>query len=253
MNRFEGKTIWITGAAKGIGQCAAIEFAREGGKVIATDVDTDGLSTAFADHPDLAIETMAQDVTDSAEWERLGQEVIAKHGKLDVLVNNAGIADFTGILDITPEKWRKTNAVNADGMFFGTQTGIRLMKETGGAIVNVVSIAGIASEMQLTDYCASKGSTNLMTKTAAVECAATGIPVRINCLNPGYTATPLVSNAMEKVGDQAEAITNAVVSGIPLGRLANPIEIARPLLFLASDDASYMVGSELVVDGGRIA
>lgn len=94
MKRFEGKTIWISGAAKGIGQCAAIEFAREGGKVIATDVDTEGLKAAFVDHPELSIDTMAQDVTNFAEWERLGKEVTAKHGKLDVLVNNAGIADL---------------------------------------------------------------------------------------------------------------------------------------------------------------
>lgn len=253
MNRFEGKVVWITGAAKGFGQCAAVEFAREGGTVIATDVDSATLETAFADHSDLKIETMVQDVTDHAIWAKLGAEIVKKHGKLDVLVNNAGIAEFMGFLDITPEHWRRTQAVNSDGMFFGTQTGIRLMRENGGAIVNVISIAGIVSELMLADYCASKGAANQMTKVAAVECATAGIPVRINALNPGYSATPLVTNALAKVPDQAEEITNAVVGGIPLGRLGDPIEIVRPLLFLASDDASYMVGSELVIDGGRIA
>lgn len=251
MKRFEGKTVWVTGAAKGIGLAAVEEFLAEGATVAATDVDAAALEENLAGRDN--VHTFVQDVTDRSRWDEVAAEIVATCGGVDVLVNNAGIGTLSKITDTTDDLWRKTMAVNLDSVFYGVQTGISVMREKGGSIVNVASIAGNVAEPNLAAYSATKGGVRLLTKTAAVECARDGIPVRINSLHPGWTETPLVNNAIAELGDQAEAFAGAVIGAVPAGRLATPKEIARPLVFLASDDASFMVGSELIVDGGYTA
>lgn len=254
MNRFEGKTALVTGAASGIGLATAHQLAAEGATVIATDLALDALEAAFAGvDAGGTVEHAELDVTDRGAWDRIVDDVVARHGRLDVLFNNAGCGDFATIEDTTEEQWRAVNDVNSAGVFFGMQAAIRVMKETGGAIVNNSSIAAHVGEPRLAAYAATKGAVRAMTKAVAVDCARSGYAIRINSIHPGYTETNLVATALASLGDGAEAFAEAAAASIPMGRLAQPTEIARAVLFLASDDASYMTGSELVVDGGYTA
>ena len=246
--RFEDKVVLITGAARGIGLAAARAFADEGALVIATDIDGEAVAAAASFG-----EARRQDVTDEAGWAAIIDDIVTRHGRIDVLVNNAGAAFLKSIEDTTAEDWRRLMAVNLESVFFGTRAGITAMKEAGGAIVNVASIAANIAEPLFPAYNATKGGVAMFTKAAAVDCARKGYPIRINSLHPGYTATPMVDEAVGALGDRAEEFAAQVTAAIPLGRMATPEEIAGPLLFLASDAASYMIGSELVVDGGYIA
>ena len=246
MMRFTGKVALVTGAARGIGRATAEGFAAEGAHVIATDIDAAELATIRVP----GIETRVQDATDEAGWAALMAEI----PMLDILVNNAGMAFLKAVEDTSLADWRRMLSVNLESVFLGTRAGIAKMRERGGAIVNVASIAGNIAEPMLPAYNASKGGVKLFTKSVAVDCARRGIPVRINSVHPGYCATALVADAVAALGEErGQAFMAATLAQIPLGRTATVEEIARPILFLASDDASYMWGSELVVDGGYIA
>lgn len=256
MNRFQDRIVLVTGAANGIGLAAVAEFAREGALVVASDRDADGLTRALG--PLRAgggrVEAVVQDVTEEAAWDAVVADIIRRHGHLDVLVNNAGIGIMADAEHSSLDVWRKTMAVNLEGVFLGTRAAIRAMKVRGGVIVNVASIAANVGEPLLAAYNASKGGVSQLTKAAALHCATEGYPIRVNSLHPGYTVTRLVTDAIASLADeQAAAFSSSVLAKIPLGRMADPREIARPLLFLASDDASYMTGAELVVDGGYLA
>jgi NAD(P)-dependent dehydrogenase (short-subunit alcohol dehydrogenase family) len=256
MNRFEGRVVLLTGAARGIGGAAAELFAREGARVVVTDYDPADAQASIAPllTAGLAVEAEGLDVTQEAAWASAIDGIIARHGRLDVLVNNAGVGWAGTAEDCSLDMWRATMAVNMEGVFLGTRKAIEVMKARGGSIVNVASIAGNVGEPLLAAYNASKGGVRIFTKAAALHCAQSGYPIRVNSLHPGYTVTKLVNALMEAMpAKEAEAYTKHVLSLIPMGRLADPMEIARPLVFLASDDASYMTGSELVVDGGYIA
>ena len=255
MKKFEGKVILVTGAASGIGFATAKRFAQEGGTVVATDIDYKGLQREFADLIDggLSIDTEEQDVTDREVWNRIVKDIVQRHGQLDVLFNNAGGGHFALIENTTLDQWRYVNKLNLDSVFFGLQEAIAVMKEKGGVIINNSSIAGLIGEPQLAAYSATKGGVRAMTKAAAVHCARQGYPIRVNSIHPGYTNTQLVTTALASLGEEAGAFAAATVAAIPMGRLAEPVEIAGPVLFLASEDASYMTGAELVVDGGFTA
>lgn len=255
MNRFEGRVVLLTGAARGIGGAAAELFAREGAQVIVTDRDAQDAQSSVAAlaAEGLAIEGQALDAADEAAWEQVIDDIVGRFGRLDVLVNNAGVGWAGTAEDCTLDIWRRTMAVNMEGVFLGTRKAIAVMKERGGNIVNVASIAGNVGEPLLAAYNASKGGVRIFTKAAALHCANSGYPIRVNSIHPGYTTTKLVNTLLEDLGQDGPAYADHVVSMIPMKRLADPMEIARPLLFLASDDASYMTGSELVVDGGYIA
>lgn len=251
MARFTNKVVLITGAARGIGRAAATAFAREGAIVHATDIDVTELATMRADlaAEGLAVATHRQDVGVEAEW----NAIFAAIGRIDVLVNNAGWGFLKTIEDTSLDEWRRLMAINVESVFLGMKVAIPAMRESGGVIVNVASIAANVAEPMFPAYNATKGAVSMLTKAAAVDCARKRWPVRINSLHPGYCDTKLVRDAIGALGDGAGDFASAVAAAIPLGRLAEPHEIAAPLLFLASEDAAYVVGAELVVDGGYIA
>jgi NAD(P)-dependent dehydrogenase (short-subunit alcohol dehydrogenase family) len=256
MKRLQDKICLVTGAASGIGLAIAETYLREGATVLMTDLNADtgeveaerlrrqGYNALFQQH----------DVTDEARWQQVMETVKERWGRLDVLVNNAGIAILADVETLTLAQWRKTNAVNLDAVFIGTQQAIAAMKGQGGSIINVASIEGFIGEPMVPSYNASKGGVRIFTRSAAAHCARKGYPVRINNLCPGYAATAMISGGLEEMGgDVAAQFSGYLQQRIPMGRLATPEEIAKAALFLASDDSSYMTGSDLVVDGGYLA
>jgi NAD(P)-dependent dehydrogenase (short-subunit alcohol dehydrogenase family) len=187
--RLAGKTALITGGASGIGRATAALFHAEGAKVVATDRNEAGLA-ALGPDTDLVL---PQDVTDEARWRRVIDAVVEKFGRLDILVNSAGIALKGNIETATLEDWRKTQAVNVEGTFIGCREAIRAMKQTGGgSIVNLSSVAGIIGDAQSAAYCASKGAVRLLTKSAALHCGRAGYNIRLNSVHPSFADTAMV-------------------------------------------------------------
>ena len=180
---------------------------------------------------------------------------VSQHfGRIDGVVNNAGIAVICGPEEETLEGWRRTQTINSDAVFMGCQAAIETMKARGGAIVNVSSIEGIVGDPMLPAYNASKGAVRALTKSLALYCADRDYGIRVNSIHPGYVETPLVSGALAKLSEEdAGAFATRVVASIPMGRMAQAEEIAQGIVFLLSDAASYMTGSELVMDGGYTA
>lgn len=249
MTRFAGRCAVVTGAASGIGLETARRFAAEGARVALVDRDGDAVSQACAGLPGEGHRAIVMDVTDEASWARLVETVDKAWGQLDVLVNNAGTAPFRAIVDTTLDQWRHTIAVNLDSTFLGTRALLPLLARSGrGAIVNVSSIRGIIGGVDISAYCAAKGGVRMFTKATALECAALGNGVRANSVHPGLIATPL---AVAALADPEVAARR--MAALPLGRAGGPGDIAAAILFAASDDAAYMTGAELVIDGGTIA
>ena len=254
--RLKDKIVLVTGAASGIGLASAEACAREGAVVIISDVNSkEGEAQAQRLVADgLAVEFVQQDVASEADWRRVVDEILRRHGRLDVLVNNAGIVVIAPIEQETLEGWRRTQAVNMEGVFLGSREAVRAMKDGGGSIVNISSIEGIVGGPMVPAYNAAKGGVRLLTKSVALHCAQQGYRIRVNSVHPGYVGTPLVTNALGALPpDQAAALHQDLLGRIPMGRLGEPREIANVVLFLASDESSYMTGSELVVDGGYTA
>jgi NAD(P)-dependent dehydrogenase (short-subunit alcohol dehydrogenase family) len=254
--RLAGKVVLITGGASGIGLASVEACARKGALVIITDVDADA-GTAQAQRlsaDGLWVEFLRHDVTSEADWRCVTDEVVRRHGRLDVLVNNAGIARITPLEEETLDGWRRMQALNVESVFLGTREVTRVMNGRGGSIINLSSIEGLIGEPLLPAYNASKGAVRIFTKSAALHCAQQGYGIRVNSVHPGYVGTPLIANALATLpADQATALHQEVLSRIPFGRMAEPRDIANGIVFLASDESSYMTGSELVIDGGYTA
>lgn len=253
MSRFDGKSVLVTGAARGIGFAAAHQMGLEGASVFITDIDAGELENALTQlkNDGINAKTAVQDVGDVAQWSTIIDQVVAEFGKLDVLVNNAGIGKFASIEETETDLYDATMNINVKAVFYGSKKAIEVMKASGGgAIVNVSSIAAMVGEPALAAYCTSKGAVRSLTKATALDCARKGYNIRVNSVHPGYAQTKLVNDAVTSLGDQAGAFSEALMSVVPMGRLADPSEIGKPIAFLASDDASFMTGAELVVDGG---
>jgi 3(or 17)beta-hydroxysteroid dehydrogenase len=254
MDRVKGKVALITGAASGIGQATASLLAQEGAKVIVSDINvSEGKDTVdeIKNKGGDAI-FVKHDVTSEHEWNNIIEKAVGTYGKLDVLVNNAGISPYKSIEDTSLEEWRRVMAVNVEGVFLGTKYAIKAMKKTGGgSIINISSAAGIVGFKNSAHYCASKGAVRTFTKAAALECSKVGYDynIRINSVHPGVIDTPL-KRSLDKFHTSTEVDIENI---IPIGRMGQPIDIAYVVLFLASDDSEYATGAEFVIDGGWLA
>ena len=247
--RLAGKVALITGAASGIGRATAALFHAEGAKVAAADRNETGLATLGTD-ADLVL---PQDVTDEARWREAVDAVVAAFGRLDILVNSAGIGVLGNIETATLADWRKVNAVNVEGTFLGCREAVRAMKETGGgSIVNLSSVAGIIGDAHSAAYCASKGAVRMLTKSAALYCARAGYKIRCNSVHPSFAETPMVLEGIAR-SKNPERVREGLERAAPMGRMGRPEEVAAAILYLASDESAFTTGAEIVVDGGLTA
>lgn len=246
MGRVEGKVAIVTGGAKGLGAADARVLAREGAKVVLTDVDAGGRALAKEIGADFHI----QDVTDEAGWAKLVDSVMKQHGRLDILINNAGIVLPGTILSQTADEWRRQMAVSADGTFFGCKSAIPAMaKGGGGSIINMASVASKLGLAPVVGYSAAKGAVEAITRAIAGFCIGAKNGVRCNSIHPGSIDTPMVAN----FGRQMVAVGLAPAptgDNAPDPTLGRPEDIANLVLFLASDDARFLNGQEFVADAG---
>jgi 3(or 17)beta-hydroxysteroid dehydrogenase len=263
MNRLDGKVALISGAARGIGAETARLMIEAGAKVVIGDVrDELGRATAAALGPDASY--LHLDVTREEDWREAVAAALARHGGLDILVNNAGLFLGKGLEEASLDDWHRLCAVNLTGVFLGTKLALPALAERGkasphgSAIVNLASVAGLVGSQLDPLYSMTKGGVTLFTKSSALECARKGYRVRVNSIHPGVIETDMgeqtFSTRARNLGsNDVAAARQAALKGHPIGRLGKPEDIAKGIVFLASDDAGFMTGAGLVVDGGLTA
>ena len=257
MSRVAGKVALVTGGAAGIGEATARLLAREGARVMVTDID-DAAGNAVADSISAAggqAIYLHHDVSSERHWEAAVRIAVERFGRLDVLVNNAGIARSGPPEEESLEGWRQLMSVNLDGVFLGTRQAILAMKAqspAGGSIINISSIEGLVGDPNLGTYNASKGGVRLYTKSVAIYCAGAGLDIRVNSVHPGYVWTPMVEAYLQEQANPVAA--RAAIEALhPVGHMGEPDDIAYGILYLASDEARFVTGAELVIDGGYTA
>jgi NAD(P)-dependent dehydrogenase (short-subunit alcohol dehydrogenase family) len=247
MGRLDGKVALITGASRGQGETEARLFAREGARVVLTDVLVEvGQQVANSIRVGGGEALFLQlDVSNPEEWHEVVRHTVQTYDRLDILVNNAGIAQRGGVEETSVEDWDRTMDINAKGVFLGMKYAIPAMLQSGGgSVINISSTSGIVGFPGGTAYHSAKGAVRLLTKVAAAEYAKRG--VRVNSIHPGLVETPMTDN-------MAPARLQSLIERTPMGRKGTPLEIAYGALFLASDESSFMTGAELVIDGGMTA
>ncbi|MBB6671230.1 SDR family NAD(P)-dependent oxidoreductase [Cohnella nanjingensis] len=249
MGRLANKVAIITGAAGGMGKADAILFAKEGAKVAITDIQEDKIQAVVAEIRESGGEAIgfAHNVASEEDWARVVSETLSQFGKIDILVNNAGISSTVPFMDTTVDLWNKIMSVNLTSIFLGQKAVLPHMIENGGgSIVNISSIAGLTGGSGAGAYTASKGAVRMLTKATAIDYAKHNI--RANSVHPGYIETPMTADLM--ANDQ---MRQWFLSQTPLPRLGKAEDIAKGVLFLASDESSYITGVELPIDGGYYA
>jgi NAD(P)-dependent dehydrogenase (short-subunit alcohol dehydrogenase family) len=253
MGRVEGKACVVTGAGSGIGKAIAQRLAEEGGKVLCVDLNAEALVATVQNIQDTGgtAEAFAADVSDAAQTDAFIQRCVEQYGSIDVLVNNAGV-NLPGVFhEVSNEVIDKTLNVNVKGAIYGSRAAIpHMLKQGGGAIVNISSVNGLVSEPFLAIYSASKGAVVMLTRGIALDYAKQGI--RCNCICPGWVDTPINYAHAEMLGG-LEKVYASIDSFQPIGRPGEPREIAHLALFLASDEASFLTGSIIAADGGMTA
>ncbi len=248
MGRVDGKVVVVTGAASGLGLAESRRLASEGATVILTDLNVEAGS---AHATDIGAEFMALDVTDETAWERLMTDVEQHHGRLDGLINNAGIAPIADIEHTTTDQWRRTLAVHLDGTFFGCRAAIPLMRRRGGgSIVNTSSTTALVGHAPYLAYSTAKGGIRSLTKAVAAHCYANRLGIRCNSLHPGSIDTPMVADAMQRLFDvDLESAEDPEALRAKLG-IGEPDDVAHLVVYLISDESKHMNGAELVIDNG---
>jgi NAD(P)-dependent dehydrogenase (short-subunit alcohol dehydrogenase family) len=245
--RLQGKVALITGAAGGIGACAARAMAQEGALLLLTDADAAGVARVAGELGERAA-SRGHDVTNETDWQQVAEWALQMHGRVDVLVNNAGVFLAAALADTSPQDFRRVLDVNTTGVFLGMRALAPAMCERrAGSIVNVSSLAGLMGSPYLTAYAASKWAVRGMTKVVAKELARFG--VRVNSIHPGQIDTDMNARQREKTPE----LIDRLIAGIPLQRIGTPQEVAHALVYLACDESVYVTGSELVIDGGTSA
>ncbi len=250
MNRVRDKVAIITGASGGLGKAEASLLAREGAKVVLTDIDEAGIREAAEEIKRTGAKAIyvKHDVTSETEWSRLIERTLKEFGRLDVLVNNAGVIIYKKILDTSLAEWKRLMSVNLDGVFLGTKFAIDAMRKSGGgSIINIASVAALIGNPDASAYHASKGGVRIFTKAAAIECSKAGYDynIRVNSIYPGVINTAMA----DALRDDPEKYKTAL-SWHPMGHFGEPEDVAYGVLYLASDESRFLTGSELVIDGG---
>jgi NAD(P)-dependent dehydrogenase (short-subunit alcohol dehydrogenase family) len=251
--RVRGKIALVTGAAQGIGQAAAVTLAREGARVLLTDLNGEGAFVAAraidAEMGGGTAFTIRQDVTSEVDWKAAIAYAGEALGGLSVLVNNAGIAQLGSVEDLSLEEWRRSMSVNADSVFLGCKYALPLMRENQpGSIINLSSIAGLIASHNFAAYNASKAAVWLLSKSVALHCARNSWDIRCNSVHPTFIRTPILDSL---IGERDEAIVLAKLARqVPLGRLGEADDVANGIVYLASDESRFMTGAELKLDGG---
>lgn len=248
-----GRVALVTGGASGIGRASAHALAAQGARVIIADINEAG-GVETAETIGNAAGFVHLDVTDEAAWCRALDYLISTEGGLDILANVAGIGTGGDFEDLALSDWNRMMAVNATGPYLGCKHAIRAMSGSGrpGAIINVGSIAADRAAPDLVGYCASKGALRMLSKSVALHCAHKGYPIRCNAVHPTYVDSEMLDPIADLYGSR-EAMVQAMSRLVPLGRLAKPEDIAAAVVFLASDGAAMITGTELFVDGGHTA
>jgi 3(or 17)beta-hydroxysteroid dehydrogenase len=253
MGRVDGKVAIVTGAASGLGRAQATLLAREGARVVLTDVNAAAGASA-ADALGAPACFLRHDVRDEASWQQVIAETLARFGRLDVLVNNAGIVVLATVEETTLEQWRAVQAVNSDGVFLGCKHAIAAMLRGGGAgsIVNLSSTAGLVGTPAFAAYAASKGAVRALSKTVAVHCAQRGYAIRCNSIHPGGIDTPM-TQGLGALAAQAAPLALEALAKQPVARMGRPEDVAELVLYLASDASSLVNGAEIAIDAGMTA
>ena len=256
MGRVANKIALITGASRGIGKETAKVLHAEGALVILSDIlDADGQALA----KELNCEYYHLDVGNEEEWQEVAHKIVEKHGRLDILFNNAGITGLSeGLGPQDPENtslhaWHQVHKINLDGVFLGCKYAIQLMKKHGGSIVNMSSRSGIVGIPGSCAYAASKAAVRNHSKSVALYCAQKGYNIRCNSIHPGAILTPIWDPMLGTNADSRQKMIETIAKGIPLGHMGEPSDAAYAVLYLGSDEAKYITGTELNIDGGILA
>jgi 3(or 17)beta-hydroxysteroid dehydrogenase len=260
MDRVANKVALVSGASLGLGAAMVRMLAREGATVVLADIkDEEGEALRREiEATGAAALYLHHDVASEKSWETLLERTVARLGRVDVLVNNAGVAASSAPEEQTLEQWRWLMSINLDGVFLGTKHAILAMKahppKEGGSIINLSSIEGLVGDPQLGAYNASKGGVRLYTKSVALYCARAGLNIRVNSIHPGYIWTPMVENYLRSQGNGDVAARRREIAALhPVGRIGEPDDIAYGVVYLASNESKFITGAELVIDGGYTA
>lgn len=253
MGRVAGKVALITGGASGIGAASARLLVREGARVAITDIN-EKLGREVAGEIGDAALFLHHDVTSEPAWRSVTDAVLAHFGDIDIVINSAGLGSLSDIERCTMEEWHRVNTVNMDGVFLGCKYGIDAIKRhgRGGSIINLSSVSGLVGGHNMAAYNASKGGVRLLTKSVALHCARKRYGIRCNSVHPTFILTPMVQ-AMIDGSDDPERTRQRLERQVPVGRLGQADDVAYMILFLASDESTFVTGAELVVDGGLTA
>jgi NAD(P)-dependent dehydrogenase (short-subunit alcohol dehydrogenase family) len=251
--KLEQRVAVITGAGSGIGRAMALLFAREGARILAADLNGGAAeeTAAIVTGAGGTCHPFAVDASQPEQVRAMIEQALATYGRVDILCNNAGIGSTTDVVDCEPDEWDRVMTVNVKSVYLGCKFAIPHMLEQGsGVIINTASVAGMVGIVKRASYCASKGAVIALTRQVAVEYVTRGI--RVNCLCPGTVDSPWVERLLQQADDRVAA-RQALEARQPMGRLGTPEEVAAAALYLASDDAAFITGTGLVIDGGWTA
>ena len=252
MGRVDGKIALVTGAASGIGLQASLRLAEEGARVMMTDINVENVKKE-AEKLGRNAEFLKLDITLEEDWISALRETVKRFQSLDILVNSAGMVLIADVEQISLEDWRQVHAVNLDGTFLGCKHGVRVMKEFGaGSIINLSSVSGLIGGFNLAAYNSSTGAVRMLTKSVALHCARSGYGIRCNSIHPTFIETPMLESMIQDAPDPEKA-RQTLIRQVPLKRIGTTDDVAKMIVYLASDESTFVTGTEMVIDGGVVA